>query len=321
MLLVKSIGMPEKIKPLELGTQETLKLLPLAEANKIPLLFLKSVGGGRGNIKKLVSYYESWYGKALSLAALVSDLLRDANVSYTYFKTFKPFLFTPSDVDVLLSSKRDFEVAFRTLKDEGLRPLDRSTYGLTMFSPQHGLNLDLTTEVDVHGLTYLDKRLLFKHVTKRKIKNQEIRTLEPCADLVSVAAHALYKEQIFTLGDYYTFALYSEHYGRALNLARAGHVKLALVKALGLTRKITVDVFGFDNPLVQNLENAIGRPKFSDKPLDLPKKYSPLEVGKALLKKVLDDPLSRESLPIFLGHAIQPQFASKLVEHISRKRY
>jgi len=57
------------------------------------------------------------------LTTLASSLLEETGISYTVFKTLKPFPYTPADIDVLLWSKRDLTVAFQTLEKRGLKPL------------------------------------------------------------------------------------------------------------------------------------------------------------------------------------------------------
>ncbi|MFQ6081231.1 MAG: hypothetical protein ACE5OW_06155, partial [Candidatus Bathyarchaeia archaeon] len=208
----------------------------------------------------------------------------------------------------------------------GLKPLDRDLYGLTMLSLDHGVNVDLTTEVAASSFIYLDKTLLFKHTSQVKVDGFEVQTLKPYADLVTVAAHCMYKEQMYTAGDYYTFALSSQHCQEALKLAESAHTRFALETALKLTHDITVNAFGSDNNLIERLKNPLqavneNRRIQTGERLDLPMKYPPHTLLRGLSKKLLEDPVSRNSLPTALKSALQPNFIHRLLEHIARKGY
>lgn len=327
-MLIKSIGLPGLVEGEAPPLKEALSLLQLAELNKTPLLYLESLR----NLKRYppfeaqLSRYRDKHRKTLDLTALVSSLLEELGIRYTIFKTLKPFLYTPADIDILLRSTRDLTKASQTLEKKGLKPLDRDLYGLTMFSVRHNLNVDLTTEVAASSFIYLDKNLLFKHASQVKVDGFKVQTLKPHADLVTVAAHCMYKEQMYTLSDYYTFALLSQHYQEALELAESTHTKFALEAALKLTYDITVNAFGSDNNLIERLNNSLqtadtNRIIQTGKRLDLPMKYPPSIVLRGLSKKLLEDPVSRKSLPTALKSTLQPKSINRLLEHIMRKGY
>ena len=325
LLLVKSIGLPGLIEGENPPLNKTSSFLQLAELNKIPLLFLEFHSEFGKHLKAQLSSYWEKHRKTLKLTALVSSLLEESDICYTIFKTLKPFPHTPADIDVLLRSGKDLLKASQILEKGSLKPLDKDHYGLTMLSVNHGLNVDLTTEVAVSSFIYLDKSLLFKHMTGVEIADFKVQTLQPPADLVTVAAHSLYKEQMYTLSDYYTLALSSQHYKEALKLAEDSHASFALEVALKLTRNITVNAFGSDNNLIEMLENALqivnNEGIQAVKRFDLPMKYPPQTLLRGLLKKLLEDPVSRNSLPTALKSALQPNFINRLLDHITRKAY
>lgn len=328
LALVKSIGLPGLAEGEAPPLKEALSLLQLAELNKVPLLYLESLRKSRRHLslEAPLSHCRDKHKKTLDLTALISSLLEELGIRYTIFKTLKPFPYTPADIDVLLWSSRDLAKASQILEKRGLKPLDKDLYGLTMFSVDHDINVDLTTEVAVSGLIYLDKNLLFNHVRQVEVEGFEVQTLEPHADLVTTAAHSMYKEQMFMLSDYYTFALSSQYYQEALDLAENAHAKFALEAALKLTYDITINAFGPDNNLIQRLENSIqivnvNRMIQTRKCFDLPMKYPPSIVLRGLSKKLLEDPVSRNSLPTALKSTIQPKSINKLLNHIKRKGY
>ena len=328
LLLIRSIGLPELVESKPASLNEALSLIKLAKLNKMSLFFLESLGRFRRHLplEAQLLHYRDKHRKTLELTALVSSLFEELDIRYTIFKTLKPFPYTPADIDILLRSTRDLTKASQILEKKGLKPLDRDLYGLTMFSVDHSLNVDLTTEVAASSFIYLDKNLLFKHASQVKVDGFKVQTLKPHADLVAVAAHCMYKEQIYTLSDYYTFALSSQYYQEALELAENAHAKFALETALKLTYDITINAFGSENNLIERLENSLQRVNTSrmvqiKNHLDLPIKYSPSIVVRGLSKKLLEDPVSRNSLPTALKSTIQPKTINRLLEHITRKGY
>jgi len=328
LLLIKSIGLPGLMEGKVTPLNEALSLLQLAELNKIPLLFLESLRKFRKHplLEAQHSRYRNKHRKTLDLIALVSSLLEESSIRYTVFKTLKPFPYTPADIDVLLWSERDLTKASQILEKRGLKPLDRDPYGLTMFGVSKGINIDLTTEVAASSFIYLDKSLLFEHVNHVEVDGFKVQTLQPRADLLAVAAHSLYKEQVYTASDYYNFALSSQHYQEALKLAERAHTKFVLETALKLTHDITIHAFGSDNSLIESLKNPLqtvdmNRRIQTGERFDLPMKYSPRTLLRGLSRKLLEDPVSRNSLPVALKSTLQPKFINRLLEHITRNGY
>jgi len=198
-----------------------------------------------------------------------------------------------------------------------------------MFSVDHGVNVDLTTEVAVSSFIYLDKNLLFKHTSQAEVYGFKVQTLKPQAELVTVTAHCMYKEQMYTLSDYYTLALSLQHYQdyqEASELAESAHAKFAFEVALKLTYDITVNAFGSDKTLIEKFKNTLQKIAMSEvtrlgKSFDLPAKYPPSIVLRSLSKKLLEDPIARKSFPTTLKSSIQPQAINKLLKHITRNAY
>jgi hypothetical protein len=327
--LVKSIGLPGLVEGEAPPLNKALSLLQLAKLNKTPLLYLESLRKLRRHLplEAQLSRYRDKHGKTLDLTALVSSLFEESSIPHAIFKTLKPFPCTPADVDILLRSKRDLTKASQILEKKGLKPLDRHFHGLTMFSVSHGVNVDLTTEVAASSFIYLDKSLLFEHITRVKVNSFRVQTLQPHADLVAVAAHSLYKEHMYTASDYYTFALSSQYYQEALKLAKSTHTKLALETALKLTRDITINAFGPSNPLARRLQSlfrsagTVNAAAPTNRSLDLPVRHTPHLLMRGLLEKILEDPTSRGSLLSALKSAFNPRFFIKLSEHATRKGY
>lgn len=328
-LLIKAIGLPGLVEGEPLRYNEALNLFWLAALNKIPLLYLESIKKQRNHsfLKAQLLKYRNKYSKTLNLTAQVSSLLEESGIHYTVFKTLKPFPYTPADIDMLLLSSGELGKVSNILKKSDFITLERDLYGVSMYSYKHDLIIDLTTEVAVSGFIYLDKSLLSKYIYQVNVDRIKVQALYPHAELVIVATHCMYKEQMYTLSDYYTFTLFSQYYQEALKLTESVHAKLALEVALKITYDITVNVFGSNNILVKKIESLFRgtgmfeRVSSTKKNLELPMKYSPSLLMRGLLEKILEDSISRGSLPLALNSAFRTRFFTKLLNHILRKSY
>jgi len=326
-LLVKFIGIPSVCKPSlsQLRTENVLDFLQIAEQNKIPLLFLRTVADilEDNPTKSILLRYEEKYKKVLDFITFIAYLLEKREIHYTLFKTLKPFPYVPSDVDVLLWSDEDLKKVVVTLKAEGHLVLERDVYGVTMFSPSLGMNIDLTTQVAVSGLVYMNKKLLFGHMSELEVDGTIVQTLKPYADLLAVAAHSVFKEQMYTLSDYYTFSTLPQHWREASELAEKLQLKHVLETALRITEAVTLDAFGSLNPLTKEFRTLrITNPAASSgEDIELPKKYDLSIIAVQFLKKIMADPLAMNSLSTAARSFCNLAFYRKIMEHATRKKY
>jgi len=325
-LLVKTVGVPGVCSPVcsPLKIEDFPAFLRLAEKNKIPLLFLRAVAPylEYPSVSSTLLRYEERYQRTLDLIKFVADLLEQEKISYTIFKTMKPFPYVPSDVDVLLQSDEDLKTVVKTLTAEGCIVLDNDLYGVTMFSPAHEMNIDITIQVAVSGIVYVNKKLLFNHVSEVEFDGKTVRTLEPCVDLLVVTGHSVFKEQMYTLSDYYAFVMFPQHWAEASELADKFHLKHALETVLKVTKNITVNAFGSCNPLTESFDaSGITYDSSKSKDFGIPKKYALSAVLVEFSKKIATDPITLSSLSSAFRSFCNPSFYLKLVEHATREKY
>lgn len=326
-LLMKTIGVPGICDPIysQLLPDKFATFLNLAEKNKIPLLFLRAVDSSSENsfVKSILLNYEERHQRTLDLIKFVAYLLESERISYTVFKTLKPFPYLPSDVDILLRSDDNLKTAVKQLTAEGCVMLDSDLYGVTMFSPVYKLNIDLTTHVAVSGMVYADKKLLFNHVCDVNVDGKTVRTLKPSVDLLIVAGHSVFKEQMYTLSDYYSFVMLFQHWAEAVELADVFHLKHVLETVLSLTRTLTSNAFGASNQLIKSFGiSELGRNyKLRHKGFELPKKYDLSTILVEFSKKLVTDNHTLRSLSFAFSSFCNPRFYLKLVDHLTREKY
>lgn len=324
-LLMKFIGIPTLCDPdfSQLTDDNFGHFLKVAEKNKVNLLFLRTVASKLDDFpaKSTFLCYEEKYKKTIDLTKFVAALLGNIGVQYTFFKTIKPFPYLPSDVDVLFFSNDVLKTVVGALTDHGCIALDGDLYGVTMYCPTYDLNIDLTTQIAVTGLTYVDKYSLLDHVIDLEFYGTLIRTLDPPADVLVVAAHSVFKEQMFTLSDYYFLVMSMQHWTEASKLAKKLHLSSAFKTILKMTGAVTLSCFGSMNLLINQLKaieimHIINKPE----PIELPTKYDLVTIIAEFLKKLSDQSLVN-SLPCAVKSFINPDFYHKALMHATRKKY
>jgi len=326
-LLVQSIGIPGLCDPdiSQLNLESVSDFFETAKQNKISLLFLRTVSSvvDGAPFQSTLSDYEDQYKRTLDLAKFVGALLNGIETRYTFFKTMKPFPYTPSDVDVLLLSNNDLEKVIRTLKDENCVVLNRDNYGATLFSLTHKICIDLTTQVAVSGLIYMNKKVLFEHVVGLDVSGTNVKSLDPQAELLTAIAHSVFKEQIYTLNDYYTIVMLTQYWKDATKLAKELHLKHALETVLNITLTITVNTFGPSNPLTKHFEKMgiTSSTVLDDKAVELPKKYPLAPLIVEFLKKLAIDQLTSSSLSSAVLSFCNLDFYRRLLNHATREKY
>lgn len=311
--LVEAIGIPGRFSPSETLIDDPSPLFELARQNKIPLLFLQKID----SLKEKKQEYEEKLHNFLALLRRVADIFRREELDYALFKTLKPFSYVPTDIDVLVRTKKEFLTACRILQDAGLDVLEKEHYEMTLYSSQFGVNVDLYLAINVVDFTYLHKERLLQHTYVETINGNEFRTLKPYAELIAVATHSLYKEQLFTLNDFYTFLSYQTYIPQAESLAKATHSVQAFHTILRLVDQTLT--------IAKQCHKRISEKQNEDRPvggeqLSYPYHFRPIRVLPAFLEK-LGDRHALTSLPFTAQKLFHPQFYRDLISHTTRKTY
>ncbi|MEM3437501.1 MAG: hypothetical protein QXP55_03055 [Nitrososphaerales archaeon] len=294
-ILIGSKSYREDRKGLTRSLEESLKLgkpikllpqlLEHAKRNKMLLHLLRKL-----NVKgQIRSMEEAKYAKTLEAIANVAENLN--GLEYTLFKVFKPVAYVPADIDVLISSK-DLKIAIRRLNKLGLRAIVKDSYCLTLNGE---FIVDLYTYPNFANIIYLDARELMNYVTENKINGVAIRTLTNSAEVVVVLAHALYKEQIYTLNDKITIQTWLDGESEAI------FEELKAKKALELAQKINRQI---DDGLIET-----------------PYKIPMTKALTLMACKALQDPLTRATIPKLLARLMDKRLTTQIVSRIRRVTY
>ena len=235
--------------------------LHVARDNKLLALYLEMQARSGAPSRGLEASRQRRNAIRQTIAALVSRAEADA-VEWAIFKTVRPFPFTPSDVDVVVLADDGARPLASSLLERGYSPSGGAPYTITLCDPQTDVGIDLYQEIASSRFIYLDRATLRPYRTWQVQGGVAVPVLRPVAELVAILAHAVYKEQLFTLADYLTLCSYGQTFGQAdwdelLNLARANGVRQAVVWCLRVAKGIA-HVVGDVLPWPEALDRAVG---------------------------------------------------------------
>ena len=243
-------------------------------------------------------------------------------------KTLRPFAYAGADVDIIISNPNDFSKAVRELRKQNFTlagPPDSFT--TTLVRQDFEVNADLQLEVTVSSLPYVNKQILLQNVVDRKINGHTIKTLDAEAEVIVTACHALYKEHMYTLADFYNVALYvkPENVGALCELAKMTQSTAAVSALLMWTQEITRAAFGVTLPGVDAVLVAIGSHTIPNilncGETQSPRKFSLPLVFLSLADKIYKDSYTRSSLANALYESLSQKQIVALIHHFSRESY
>jgi len=238
---------------------------------------------------KIRSIEEARYAKTLKAIADVAEALN--GLEYSLFKFFRPIAYVPADIDVLVSEK-DLETAKRRLMKLGLRAIVKDSYCITL---NGRFIMDLYTYPNFANIIYLDAKKLMNNIIESKVNGVAMRRLKNSAEVAVIIAHALYKEQIYTLNDKITVQTWLDEESEAIM------EELKAKGALEIAKEINHQI---DEELIET-------------PYKLP-------ISKTLnlmIHKALQDPLTRVTFPKLLAKLMDRRFPALITSRMRRVTY
>jgi hypothetical protein len=110
----------------------------------------------------LMNGYEKRRRMQMDAVNLLLDISDELNIELLFFKTFKPFIYIPDDIDVLLRNKNDLKFLISKLKEKGYFILKIGTPEVVLRKiEENGVYVDL----DIH------KRLAVGHLDLFRVEN------------------------------------------------------------------------------------------------------------------------------------------------------
>jgi len=212
------------------GAEPNDDLVPLlihARKNKI-LLHLLRVLNIQGSIRE---QQESAISKVIQVIQALSKLLKDYN--YAFFKLIKPLSYVPADVDLLVDAKQAGRVTHE-IRGLGYTVAVKDPYCITL--TRGDSIIDLYVHPSLGGVIFINGQRLLEHSSTKEFNGAEVKSIENYAEALVTASHAIYKERIYTLNDYFTVENWASK--KTLKLAQELKCEEALKTAINLNRKI-----------------------------------------------------------------------------------
>ncbi len=309
--LIEVIGIPGIITGINANYDQELAYL--AKINKVELLYAlrtNSIG-----VSDLIKQYQN----TVRIVKDISELFNAGGVNYAIFKTIKPFEFTPSDIDVLVSDQ-DCKRAMIVLQGAGYGAIQKDMFCVSM---RKEMTVDLYLEPSVSNIAYLKTEELMEDLTFKNIDGVRVNTLSAQGEFIAVISHSLFKEQMITLNDYYTLAALAQQtaLNRIIEMAQNTNTIPVLKLIAGVCSAITEEVFGESLNLnvckiAKELDASLAKIE------NLPYKFPMNSVIRLLLeKRIFKDSHDRAKLFKGLAYSLSFNQARKFFQHMHRETY
>ncbi len=320
---------------LSLSDSDLLVLHRFSIKNRMPMLYLEAITEGHKRLLLKSAYERELVKYSITLDAIsrVSLLLAKNGIKHAVFKTVRPYTSTTVDIDTLIfGGMADYAKSIEAMQKAGYKLIVKGPRSATLKDQKARIGIDLYNQVAVSYIIYIDKEKLTDHVRETILPGGgSVYTLQPEADLVSIIAHSILKEQMYTISEYYTFLCYLEkmrietfiELAKQLNVASAVRTHATITAVLHKMAHGTVPrqlaqiikILG-----IQNLETE----RLTQEEFDTPHKYHPLTIA-ASFWEIARGRQSRDSMAFQiyqLGNiGFSRKFLKALMEHIFRKTY
>jgi len=334
--ILKMIGSPFINPDIEtVEKSELSELYHYAEKNKISLLFLDNYRK-KGDLQELESIYKKKNERYLKIDEVMSETsqcLTNAGIEHAIFKTIRPYIAETSDIDVLiLKNDEEYSKTLKIFKSTH-KLLGYGPESVTFYSSKADIGIDIYRNIAISHVIYLNKKRIANYIIKKTLSNgQQVMTLTPEADLLTIINHSVIKEQMFTLAEYYTFLYHlsvMDNVDTLINLFNETDTAMAAESFLALTSMLHRAAHGkapsnLTGILKVNLEEAFEARRVYKNNFKMPHKYSGLTVAGELLKKLKDE-RTKISLAVQLLNMLKPSFTKTIItltlEHLRRETY
>jgi hypothetical protein len=263
----------------------------------------------------------------------LSLVLSECNVDHAVFKTVRPYIFNTVDIDVIVfGGKPQYEKADGALHNAHYERIVRGPMSTTFIEPKMKIGLDLYNEIAVSYIPYIDKNKLRGFVTIGELPDHgSFRTLACEADLLSIIAHSIIKENLYVLSEYYTYFRYLDQLDvdRFVQLVKKTHLVSATRTHTSITALIYKTIHGELLPKFKRIMKEIGIDpmeinRVEQNGFKMPYRYHPLTVARCLFEVARE----QKTMKGMVNQAIKSfnreflrDFIRKLNQHTIRETY
>ena len=335
--LLRTIGSPfTPTTEMPEGDIETPELFDLAEKNKILLFYLETLKQ-RGKLSKLKTEYDKEhqrYTKYISEFTKAAKILNASDIDYTVFKTIRPYPVVPSDVDVVvLGDDREYKKAVEMFLKASYKeavPDGPCPQAGDLMDPIEKIPTDLQKEVEVSYVIYMDKNKFEGEIIKDKLPSgEEIYNLTPELDLAIVVAHSIIQEQMYLLGEFYTFIyllskMNEKEIKKFVSILRDNKIVTAARHHLAVTATLYEAAYGAVPQKLDDILNEIGTEESEAEKLiksdfKMPHRFSLLTLAKVFIEKMKEKRF-RNSVASQMLHMLDPRLTKFVISQVIFRR-
>jgi hypothetical protein len=311
------------------------ELYTYAKNNRMPLLYLRSIvesGIKNNDYKDYIVLTDRWIEIEERIKKLIK-ILDDNDIPYTTFKSIKPYREVTVDIDLLIINS--YNRALDSLEDSGYKLLAKGPLSSTFRDARIKMDYDIYDEVGISHIIYFDKDKSLKYIVKKEFQTGGyIDSLAPSIDLLSIIAHSVIKEQMYTLAEYYSTLYYLREMGDEdlrtfIEMADVLMLRNAVKAHVGLTYSIHRMAHGMDPPPLKKIVSNFGingleaeRNRLNG--YGVPHKFHPITLMECFREK-LHESKSRRSFARQARSMMSPvfvvEFFPKFLSHIIRETY
>ena len=202
-------------------------LIDSASKNKV-LLHLLRVLNIQGSLRE---WQESGIKRVIKVVQVISKLLKGYDCAF--FKLIKPVSYVPADVDLLVGIDHVNKIV-KDIMTLGYKIAVKDPFCVTL--TRDDSIIDLYIHPSLGGVIFLNGQKLLEHTCTKEFNGVEVRSLESYAEALVAASHAIFKERIYTLNDFFTVEEWMSK--KTIRLAQELSCEDALKVAMNLNRKI-----------------------------------------------------------------------------------
>lgn len=185
------------------------KIFQISKEGKILSVFCNFIDAFPENLRPYLKRRCTLTRLYLRYLKIISEELKRRGVEHYIFKTWRPFPYDLTDIDILLTNKKPVISAAKALiKNLGFKVISKGTYSLALRKSINGFDIDVDLQPSVCAGTFE----YFPVLEKRKVIDigyikEEIPLLRPELELAIIAGHAVLKDFAISLAD----ILYIDH--------------------------------------------------------------------------------------------------------------
>lgn len=279
----------------------------LAEDNKVLDLWLEgeAAAGRPGPDLPLLRQRRAAIRQAVGR---VATALTGVPVEWAVFKTIRPFDFTPSDVDLVVFGDNQAHQLATRLSEHGYRREPGAPHTLTVCDLVTDVGIDLYQDIAASRFVYIDRAILRPYCRPTDIDGIVVPMLGSIGELLAILAHAVFKEQLFTLADYLTVRHYGASFTPAeweelLRVATAHGLRRAVLWCLQIVKGMA-GVVGDARPWPAAIDAQIGAPIVPRRPPQ--RLLDPRRLTAAVAERALVSGAARRSLLQLVAQVVNP---------------